>query len=75
VPILVHLIDAVLTPPPWERLVHLIELPKFTKRLEELEKPLDLWLYFLQNGEQLDADALPGSLDIPEIRWAAWRGN
>ena len=50
--------------------IHLIELPNFREGLEELEKPLDLWVYFLQNGEQLDADALPGSLDIPEIRWA-----
>jgi hypothetical protein len=38
------------------------ELPKFRKGLEELEKPLDLWLFFLENGEKLDADALPGSL-------------
>jgi predicted transposase/invertase (TIGR01784 family) len=50
--------------------IHLIELPKFGKRLEELETPLDLWLYFLQNGEGLDADALPSPLDAPEIRRA-----
>lgn len=50
--------------------IHLTELPKFRKGLKEPEKPLDLWLYFLQNGEKLDADALPGSLDLPEIRWA-----
>ena len=35
-----------------------------------MESRLDLWLYFFQNGEQLDADALLGSLDIPEIRGA-----
>jgi hypothetical protein len=42
----------------------------FGKRLEGLEKPLDLWLYFLQNGTDLDADALPNPLDVLEIRWA-----
>jgi predicted transposase/invertase (TIGR01784 family) len=50
--------------------IHVIELPKFRKRLDELENPLDLWLHFLQNGEELDADALPGPLDVPEIRRA-----
>lgn len=50
--------------------IHLIELPKFRKGLEEPQEPPDEWLFFLQNGEKLDADALPGSLDIPEIRWA-----
>ena len=53
-----------------DRAIHLIEPPKFRKGLEELEKLQDQWLYFLQNGEKLDADALRGSLDIPEIRWA-----
>ena len=65
--------------------IQLIELPNFREGLEELEKPLDLWLYYLQNGDELDADALLGSLDIPEIRWAmgvlkllcrtTWRGS
>jgi hypothetical protein len=48
-----------------------IEIPKFNKNLAELETPLDFWLYFLKNGEQLDADALPAKLDRePGIRKA-----
>ena len=35
-----------------------------------MEKPLDLWLCFLQNVEKWDADAFLGSVDIPEFRWA-----
>jgi predicted transposase/invertase (TIGR01784 family) len=43
--------------------MHVIEIPKFNKNLAELETPLDFWLYFLKNGEQLDADALPAEFD------------
>ena len=50
--------------------IHLIELPKFQKTLAELETDLDFWLYFLKNGEELDADALPAELDRWEIRQA-----
>jgi dsDNA-specific endonuclease/ATPase MutS2 len=35
-----------------------------------LETDLDFWLYFLKNGEELDADALPAELDRGEIRKA-----
>jgi hypothetical protein len=52
--------------------IELIELPNFREGLEELEKRLDLWLYFLQNGDKLDADALPSRLDVLEI-CRAWR--
>jgi predicted transposase/invertase (TIGR01784 family) len=38
--------------------VHLLELPKFTKTAAELATPLDVWLYFLRHGERLDAAAL-----------------
>jgi hypothetical protein len=47
-----------------------IELPKFRKRLKEQQKLLDLWMYFLQNGADLDADALPSLLDVRERRRA-----
>ncbi len=47
-----------------------IELPKLRKRLKELEEPLDVWLYFLQNRADLDADALPTPRDVREIRRA-----
>jgi predicted transposase/invertase (TIGR01784 family) len=51
--------------------MHVIEIPKFNKKLAELETPLDFWLYFLKNGEQLDADALPTELDRePGVRKA-----
>jgi len=50
--------------------IHIIELPKFRKTLAELETDLDFWLYFLKNGEELDADALSAELDRWEIRKA-----
>jgi predicted transposase/invertase (TIGR01784 family) len=50
--------------------IHVLELPKFTRTLAELRTPLDFWLYFLENGAGLDADALPGTMDTPELRKA-----
>lgn len=51
--------------------MHVIEIPKFNKKLAELETPLDFWLYFLKNGEQLDGDTLPAELDRePGVRKA-----
>jgi predicted transposase/invertase (TIGR01784 family) len=50
--------------------VHLIELPKFTRTLAELRTPLDFWLYFFENGAELDADALPEPMDKPDQRKA-----
>lgn len=50
--------------------VHILELPKFNKGIGELTTPLDRWLYFLRHGENLDAEAVPVSLDVPEVRWA-----
>ena len=50
--------------------VHILELSKFGKAVGELMTPLDLWLYFLRHAQELDADALPGRLDVPEVRAA-----
>jgi predicted transposase/invertase (TIGR01784 family) len=50
--------------------VHLIELPKFTKTLAELRTPLDFWLYFFKNGAELDADVLPEALNRPDLQKA-----
>jgi predicted transposase/invertase (TIGR01784 family) len=50
--------------------VHILELPKFTKLAEELTTPLDLWLFFLRHAEHLDIEALPGALEIPEVQRA-----
>ena len=47
--------------------LHLLEIPKFRRELEALREPLDFWLYFLKNGKDLDADALPGPLARPDI--------
>jgi len=47
--------------------VHLIELPKFTRRVEELGDELDAWCYFLVHGASLDPDNLPAALRIPAI--------
>lgn len=51
--------------------LHLIELPKFRRKLDELGDPLDQWLYFLRYAEDLDPDDLPSSLDRPPIHHAA----
>lgn len=50
--------------------VHILELSKFRKELGELTTLLDRWLYFLRHGEELDAEAVPAALDVPELRWA-----
>ena len=50
--------------------IHLLELPNFRRELGELSAPLDLWLYFFNNGERLDADALPAPLTTGEVRQA-----
>jgi predicted transposase/invertase (TIGR01784 family) len=50
--------------------LHILELPKFNKRIDALITPLDRWLYFLRHGEDLDSEAVPVSLDVPEVRWA-----
>jgi len=35
--------------------------------VQDLRTPLDLWLYFLKNGDRLDADALPEPLAAPSV--------
>ncbi|MHB8969870.1 MAG: Rpn family recombination-promoting nuclease/putative transposase [Pirellulaceae bacterium] len=50
--------------------IHVLELPNFERRLADLREPLDFWLYFLKNGEELDADALPEPLNSEEVRRA-----
>lgn len=39
--------------------VHILELPKFMKTLDELKSDLDIWLYFLRHAATMDLDALP----------------
>ena len=50
--------------------VHILELPKFDKAVQQLATPLDRWLFFLRHAQELDADALPEPLDVAELRWA-----
>lgn len=46
-----------------------VELPKFTKSLEELETVADKWLYFLKEARRLGE--VPGNLEeVPEIEKA-----
>lgn len=48
--------------------VHVIELQKFSRDLEELEDDEERWLYFLRNAEDYDSESLPQPLAIvPEI--------
>lgn len=51
-------------------LIHVLELPKFVCRVEELQTPLERWLYFLRHGEELDPDHLPATLQDPVIKRA-----
>ena len=50
--------------------IHFFELPKFRLTAAELATPLDSWLYFLRNAENLDPEALPEKMNTAEIRQA-----
>ncbi|MFP4410902.1 Rpn family recombination-promoting nuclease/putative transposase [Coleofasciculus sp.] len=46
-----------------------VELPKFNKRLEELETLTDKWIYFLKNARSLDS--VPETMEeVPEMKQA-----
>lgn len=51
--------------------IHLVELPKFHRLVEQIEGDIERWTYFLQHGEELEAADLPPTLSIPEIAQAA----
>ncbi|HUY33339.1 MAG TPA: PD-(D/E)XK nuclease family transposase [Pirellulales bacterium] len=38
---------------------HVLELPKFTKKADDLRGRLDVWLYFLRHAAMMDMDSLP----------------
>jgi hypothetical protein len=50
--------------------VHVLEIPKFELKPEELETPLARWMYFLKHGAELDPDQLPPTLRTPEMERA-----
>jgi predicted transposase/invertase (TIGR01784 family) len=54
--------------------LHVFQLRRFTKTVDELETDLDLWLYVLNNGKGLDLDSLPLKLQVAETKEAleAW---
>lgn len=45
--------------------IHTIELGKFAATSDDLATALDQWLFFLKNGEELEAGNLPENLDAP----------
>lgn len=50
--------------------LHILELSKFNKAVEQLATPLDRWLFFLRNAPTLSLDTLPEPLNVPELVWA-----
>lgn len=50
--------------------LHILELSKFNKAVDELTTALDRWLFFLRHGAELDAQAVPAPLNVPEVCWA-----
>jgi predicted transposase/invertase (TIGR01784 family) len=50
--------------------IHLVELPKFQSKAEDLVAPLDIWSYFLIHGGDLDKDNLPAALRSATVRQA-----
>jgi hypothetical protein len=42
--------------------LHVLELPKFTKQITELQSGLDIWLYFLRHAAKMDTEGLPAVL-------------
>lgn len=51
--------------------IHLIQLQKFHRELEDVADPLERWLYFLRYAEELDPEHLPEPLRRPPIEHAA----
>jgi predicted transposase/invertase (TIGR01784 family) len=50
--------------------IHLVELPKFRKRVEDLGGPFDRWCYFLKHAASLDSEQLPAVLHSPALERA-----
>ncbi len=52
--------------------IHVVELSKFTRGLDELKNDEERWTFFIQNSEEYDSNSLPQPLAIvPEICQAA----
>jgi predicted transposase/invertase (TIGR01784 family) len=46
---------------------HVLELPKFTKSVQDLASGLDRWLYFLRHAEMMDTEEVPVTLHQPLV--------
>jgi predicted transposase/invertase (TIGR01784 family) len=50
--------------------MHVLQLPKFARKADELESDLDAWLYLFRHAESIDVDHLPARLSQPVYRRA-----
>jgi predicted transposase/invertase (TIGR01784 family) len=46
---------------------HVFELPKFTKKADDLRNRMEVWLYFLRHAAMMDMDLLPESLRVAPV--------
>lgn len=47
--------------------VFTLELPKFTLSPEQISSPLEQWMYFFCNGQEIDSEQVPKELNSPAI--------
>ena len=50
--------------------VYTIEIEKFPRRLEELKRDVERWVYFLKHAEELNRENIPVQLETREIKKA-----
>jgi predicted transposase/invertase (TIGR01784 family) len=50
--------------------IHLLEIPKFQADEKAVATPLDQWLFFLREAQNLDSDHRPSCLTLPTIHKA-----
>lgn len=47
-----------------------VELEKFHLQVDEIKTDLERWCYFLKHAQELDTEALPATLNTPDMRLA-----
>lgn len=50
--------------------LHIVELPKFTRKAEEVGTHFEGWCYYFRHGATLDPARMPATLDRPPMRKA-----
>ena len=50
--------------------LYIVELPKFTRGVDEVGTTLESWCYYFEHGASLDLEHLPATLDRPPMRKA-----